>query len=113
MSMTIITELENIERFKTLDQLCSYLGLVPTTNSSGEKQKVGNITPRSNRQLRSMLIESSWVAIRQDPVLTMSYSKLRQRMEPNKAIIKIAKKLLSRIKHVLKNKEPYQKGVIK
>ena len=113
MSMTIITELENIDRFGTLDKLSSYVGLVPRTNSSGENEKVGNITSRSNRQLRSMLIESAWIAIRQDPALMMSYGELRQRMEPNKAIIKIAKKLLSRIKHVLKNNEPYEKGVIK
>ena len=113
MSMTLITELENIERFGTLDKLCSYVGLVPRTNSSGENEKVGSITSRSNRQLRSMLIESSWIAIRQDPALMMRYGELRQRMESNKAIIKIAKKLLSRIKHVLKNNEPYEKGVVK
>jgi transposase len=113
MSMTIITELENIERFGSIDKLYSYVGLVPRTNSSGENEKVGNITSRSNQQLRSMLIESAWIAIRQDPALMMSYGELRQRMEPNKAIIKIAKKLLSRIKHVLKNNVPYEKGVIK
>ena len=113
MSMTIITELENIERFGTIDKLCSYVGLVPRTNSSGVNEKIGKITPRSNRQLRSMLIESAWIAIRQDPALMMRYGELCQRMEPNKAIIKIAKKLLSRIKHVLKNNEPYEKGVVK
>lgn len=112
MSMTIITELENIERFGTIDKLCSYVGLVPLTNSSGESEKVGNIISRSNKQLRSMLIESSWITIRQDPALMMRYSELRKRMEANKAIIKIAKKLLSRIKHVLKNNEPYEKGVV-
>ena len=113
MVMTIITELEDIQRFGNLDSLCSYVGLVPRTNSSGDNDKIGEITPRSNRQLRSMLIESSWIAIRQDPALMMRYSELCQRMEPNKAIIKIAKKLLSRIKHVLKNKEPYEKGLVK
>jgi len=112
MSMTIITELENIERFGTIDKLCSYVGLVPLTNSSGESEKVGTIISRSNKQLRSMLIESSWIAIRQDPALMMRYGELRKRMEANKAIIKIAKKLLSRIKHVLKNNEPYEKGVV-
>ena len=113
MAMTIITELEDIQRFRNLDSLCSYVGLVPRTNSSGDNDKVGEITPRSNRQLRSMLVESSWIAIRQDPALMMRYSELCQRMDPNKAIIKIAKKLLSRIKHVLKNEEPYEKGLVK
>ena len=71
MAMTIITELEDIQRFGNLDNLCSYVGLVPRTNSSGDNEKVGEITPRSNRQLRSMLVESSWIAIRQDPALVM------------------------------------------
>ena len=113
LARTIITELKDIQQFGDLDSFCSYVGLVPRTNSSGDNDKVGEITPRSNRQLRSMLVESSWIAIRQDPALMMRYSELCQRMDPNKAIIKIAKKLLSRIKYVLKNKEPYEKGLVK
>ncbi len=112
-SMTIITELENIKRFGSLDKLCSYVGLVPRTNSSGEHDKTGKVTPRSNHLLRSMLVESAWVAIRYDSALMMRYGQLCQRMEPNKAIIKIAKKLLIRIKHVIKNNEPYKKGFVK
>jgi hypothetical protein len=34
-------------------------------------------------------------------------------MEPNKAIIRIARKLLNRIYYVLKNKKEYDKNVIK
>ncbi len=113
MAVTIITELENIQRFGNIDKLCSYVGLVPTTHSSGDKEKVGGITKRSNGQLRNMLIESSWVAIRNDPALMMKYSELRQRMIANKAIVRIAKKLLIRIKHVLVNNEAYEKGIVK
>jgi len=112
MAMTILTELENIERFRNLDKLCSYVGLIPRTNSSGENEKTGGITPRNNWQLRNMLVESAWIAIRHDPALMMKYGQLRQRMEANKAIINIAKKLLNRIKHVLINKEPYEKGFV-
>lgn len=113
LSMTIITELENLKRFSNLDKLCSYVGMVPGTRSSGDNEKVGSITPRSNRQLRSMLIESAWIAIRQDPALMMAYGKHRQRMEANMAIVRITKKLLSRIKYVLENKVPYEKGVVR
>jgi hypothetical protein len=60
-----------------------------------------------------MLIESAWIAIRQDPALMMRYGELRQRLDSNKAIVKIAKKLLSRIKYVLKHKVPYEKGIVK
>ena len=112
-ALTILTELNNIKRFKNIDRLCSYVGLVPRTSSSGDNDRTGGITPRSNRQLRSMLIESAWIAIRHDPALMMKYGELSQRMDSTKAIVNIAKKLLSRIKHVLVNGTPYVKGVVK
>jgi transposase len=113
VAMTILTELDNIVRFASLDKLCSYVGLVPRTNSSGDNDKTGNITPRSNRAIRSMLVESAWIAIRQDPALMLAYQELCKKMEPNKAIIRIAKKLLSRIKYVLKNQKEYEMSVVK
>ena len=112
-AMTIITELDNIGRFKNIDRLCSYVGLAPRTNPSGENDRTGGTTPRSNRQLRSMIIESAWTAIRHGPALMMKYGEMVKRMDADKAIVNIAKKLLSRIKHVLVNKGPYVKGVVK
>lgn len=106
-SMTILTELETIDRFNNLDKMCGYIGLVPSTKSSGEKERTGDITPRGHSVLRSAIIESSWMAIKYDPALMKSFVVLCKRMDSNKAIIKIAKKLLSRIRFVLANKKPY------
>jgi transposase len=106
-AMTILTELETIMRFSNIDTLCSYIGLVPSTSSSGEEEKTGDITPRGHSVLRTAIIESSWTAIRHDPVLLKSHLDYCKRMEANKSIVRIAKKLLSRIKFVLKNKQPY------
>jgi len=112
-AMIILTELETINRFSTLDKLSSFIGLVPSTSSSGEIDKVGNITPRKHNLLRASLIESAWVAARTDPVLLNSFHVLCKRMQPNKAIIRIARKLLNRIRYVLKNKQPYVYAVEK
>ena len=106
-AMEILTELETIDRFSNLDKLCCYIGLVPSTNSSGEKEITGDITPRGHSTLRAAIIESAWVAVRHDPVLMKSHLEYCKRMEPNESIVRIAKKLLSRIKFVLKNKQPY------
>lgn len=112
-AMKLLTELENIERFKTFTQLCSYVGLVPSTNSSGENEVTSGITPRRNIRLRTALVESSWIAIRTDPALLSSYQRLCKRMQGNRAIIRIARKLLNRMVHVLRLKEKYERGVIK
>jgi transposase len=110
-AMTILTELETIDRFSNLDKMCGYIGLVPSTKSSGEKEKNGDLTSRGHGVLRSAIIESSWTAIRNDPSLMKSYLTYLQRMDSNKAIIKIAKKLLSRIRFVLTNKVAYQRFI--
>jgi transposase len=112
-AMTILTELETITRFNNIDKLCGFIGLVPSTHSSGENEKIGGITHRGHSVLRVALIESSWTAVRNDPALYKSYNEYCKRMEPTKAIIRIAKKLLSRIKYVLKNEQPYLCSVVK
>lgn len=106
-AMTILSEFESILRFNNLDRLCSYIGLVPSTNSSGEQEKIGDVTSRGHSVLRNAIIESAWIAVRHDPVLLKYHLDYCKRMDPNKSIIRIAKKLLSRIKFVLKNKQPY------
>lgn len=112
VAATLLSELETSTRFKNLDNLCSFVGLVPRTNSSGENEKTGRITPRSNKPLRGQLIESAWIASRNDPALAQCYLELCKRMKPNKAIIRIAKKLLNRIRYVLKNKKEYVYSIV-
>ena len=111
-AMSFLTEIEDISRFKNLDAFCSYVGLVPMTNSSGDHESVGGITKRQNTIFRNLIIESSWIAIRSDPALMLAYQKLVIRMKPTKAIIRIAKKMLNRIRYVLKNQELYEYAVI-
>jgi transposase len=112
-AMIILTEIETINRFANIDQLCGFIGLVPSTNSSGEKNITGDITPRGHSILRSAIIESAWVAARHDPALNKSYHDYCKRMEPNNAIIRIARKVTSRISFVLKNNQPYVYSVVK
>jgi len=111
-AMVFATEIVDIHRFKNLDHLASYVGLSPGENSSGEKEVVTGITHRRNAYLRYLLIECSWLAVRKDPALLMSYQKLSVRMHKNKAIVRIARKLLNRIRYVLKNQQPYEICVV-
>ena len=55
-----------------------------------------------------MLIESAWVAARIDPVLMKKFHQLCSRMKANDAIVRIAKRLVSRIRFVLVNQKRYQ-----
>ncbi len=104
-AMSILRELEDIGRFKNADHLASYIGLVPSCHTSGQgEDQNGQMTSRAHGYLRRALVESAWVAARRDPALTMAYSNYLKRMEANKAIVRIARKLVNRIYVVLKKK---------
>lgn len=111
-AMILLTEIGDINRFKTLKSLCSYFGLVPNIHSSGETHRVGRMTKRGNSYLKFILVECAWTAVRKDPALLAAYKSAIIKTEPNKAIIKVARKLLNRIRYVLKNKTEYVTGVI-
>lgn len=111
-AMSILTELGPITRYKTLDQLNRYVGLVPSIQGTGDKEYVGRMTIRRQKRIKEKLIESSWTLIRQDPAMMLKFEELTKRMEKNKAIIRIARKLLSRIRRVLITQQTYVKNVI-
>lgn len=111
-ALTLLTEIGNIWRFERLDDLCNYIGLVPSMHGSGDKMIVGKMIKRGRKELKIMLIEASWVAIRKDPALMLKFNELSKRMPKNKAIIRIARKMLSRIRFVLQNQQAYSLSVI-
>jgi len=111
-AMTLVTEIIDVHRFKGLDQLASYAGLVPGEDSSGDRERVTGITSRRNPRLRHVLIEASWVAARKDPALLQKLTQLTRHMSKTQAIIRIARKLLNRIRYVLKNRAPYELCVV-
>lgn len=107
-AMTLITEIKDIHRFACLDNLHSFVGLVPDVRSSDEKETVGGITHRHNHYLRTVIIQCAWTAARRDPALFAHYNKLCKRMKASKAIVRVAKKLLNRVSYVWKNQCEYE-----
>jgi len=110
----LITEIGEMKRFKNFYHLNSFIGLMPMEHSSGERELKGRITVRKHRQLRSDLVECAWTARRTDPALALYYSEQIKRGKNGKAaIVKVARKLLSRIRYVWLSGEPYQTAIVK
>lgn len=111
-AMLLITEIVDMSRFPSFRALCSYAGFIPSKYSSSDKEVHGNITNRRNKRLRTALIESSWIAIKCDPALLLKYEEYRKRMNSQKAIVRIARILLRRIRNVWLSGQPYQKALV-
>lgn len=106
-AMCILTEIYDINRFHNEKEFASYLGLIPTCRSSGEKVAHGEKTFRGNKKIGPMLIESCWIAIYKDYGLGCAYSAYKQRMTGQESIIRVARKMSNIIFSVLKAKNAY------
>jgi Transposase and inactivated derivatives len=111
-AVTILLEVDDIKRFKRRDEFISFIGLSPNEHSSGESRKIGHMTRRCNKYLRTIFIEAAWVAVRQDPALTMYYNDQVKRIGKVKSIIKVARKLASKVRTIIMNKQEYVYGLV-
>lgn len=111
-TVELLTEIGDVNRFSSFKEFNSYVGFKPTSHSSGDHDWKGHLTNRHHRGLRSNLVECAWTARKRDPALLVCYEELMKRTTGKRAIIVIARKLLSRIYHVLKTKEHYALGVV-
>jgi transposase len=56
----LCAEIGDFERFERAGQLMSYLGVVPSEDSSGERRRQGSITKSGSRHARRLLVEAAW-----------------------------------------------------
>lgn len=110
-SWSFYTELFQPERFTRAAEVASFLGLAPRIIQSGQSSREGPITKTGRPQLRSKLIEASWVWIRQDPHAYTVYARLCHNTGScNKAIVAMARRLAIHLWRMLCDQEYYRKA---
>ena len=94
--------------FPTSKQLCSWAGLTPQNNESAGKKKTTRIS-RAGAYIKPLLVQCALCAIRakSNPEIRSRYLNLKKRRGHKKAIIAIARMLLTAIYNILKHNEPY------
>jgi transposase len=100
-AMTILSAVGEIERFPTAKKLVGYAGLGAKVHASGQTHRTSGITKQGRRELRRVLIEAAWTAVRYDQHWHEQFERLAYRIGEQKAIVAIARKLLVVIWHVL------------
>jgi transposase len=104
--MTILSAIGQITCFPHADQLVSYSGLAASVHASGQTHRTGAITKQGRRELRTVLVECAWAAVRYSPHWKALFDGLMMRIGKHKAIVAIARKLLVVIWHVLTKRTP-------
>lgn len=94
--------------FPTSKHLCSWARLTPQNNESAGKKKTTRIS-RAGAYIKPLLVQCALCAIRtkSNPEIRNRYLALKKRRGHKKAIIAIARMLLTAIYNILKKNEPY------
>lgn len=59
-----VASIDQVERFRCAHEVESYLGLVPSEQSSGERRQRGAVTKAGNARVRYLLVEAAWCILR-------------------------------------------------
>ena len=78
--MVLSTEIVDFRRFESPRELMAYVGLVPSEDSSGDRERRGSITKAGNSHCRHVLVQAAW-SYRHRPAMGAAL-KRRQRGQP-------------------------------
>lgn len=95
-------------RFESGEKVAHYVGLTPGEHSSGEeiiRSRTGLI---GSRQLRSIIIQLAWVAVRKDGSLLNKFERVYKSSGcKQKAIVAVARKLMMKVHAITEKEEAY------
>ena len=114
-AITIISEIgADMDVFPTAKHLCSWAGLTPTNNESAGKKKSVRIS-RAGCYLKPLLVQCATAVVKSEkhPEIRNRYLKIKKRRGHKRAIIAVARMLLTAIYMILKKSEPYNAELYK
>lgn len=100
-ALTVLAAIGDVTRFESAKKLVGYAGLGASVHDSGLTHRTGRITKTGRRDLRHVLVEAAWAAVEHHPYWKAEFARLARRMDENKAVVAIARRLLVAIWHVL------------
>lgn len=110
-AIRIIAEVSNdVSSFSTSKHLCSWAGLTPTNNESAGKKKSVRVS-KAGCYIKPLLVQCGLAALKSkdNPEISNRNKNLKMRRGHKKAIIAIARMLMTVIYHILQGKVCYDK----
>lgn len=98
-------------RFDNGNQVANYLGLVPRIDISGSQVHYGGITKAGSREVRCLLVMSSWICTcvaKKDSALKQKFAAMAGRGKMRKkAIVCIARKMAVMMYAMVRDRKPF------
>lgn len=108
----IVSALDDPKRFGNAREVSAYAGLVPSQHQSGQTNRLGRITRRGSRLLRTALVEAAWTMLRYNEWASQTYARIcgGQKTRKKTAVIALARKLLVRCWAMLRDHQPWNEA---
>lgn len=107
VSLTYVLTIGDWKRFQRSRELASYLGLIPSEDSSGDKRRMGHISKQGNTLLRWLLVQAAIKAQAHDARWHRQYLRLSLNKHHGVAKVAIARKLAVRLYWMLRSGQNY------
>ena len=107
-ALAFVLIIERADRFQCGKQIASYLGLVPSEDSSGDRRRLGHISKQGNTLLRFLLVEAAQVTVRSLPEWRSKYFHLAMRRGRKIAKVAMARKLAIQLYWMLRKEQDYE-----
>lgn len=110
----VLAYTDEVLRFGGSREYCSYFGVVPKLDESGDNRRVGHITKHGPSVVRWLLCEAAWKTIRKSPALRRFYERVMGGDVKRKkiAIVAVCRKLLSIMRAMLATGELFNENLV-
>jgi len=109
-AMILLSEIGEMQRFRSPKSLYSYAGLVPRVRESAGHKSYGAISRCGSPRLRWVMVEAAHTAVRCCPAAQHYFQRLRQRKHPHVARVALARKLLGAVFAMLRDGECFDEA---
>jgi transposase len=105
---TVLAEVGDFHRFTYRKAISRYAGFDPRTFDSAGKQRTGHISKRGPSNLRWVLGQAAWTAVRLDPQVKLIWLRISRKAGKKAAIVAIARRMLLWMWHAVRTGQPYR-----
>ena len=108
---TVLAEIGDFHRFTYRKAIARYGGFDPRTFDSAGKQRTGHISKRGPSDLRWVLGQAAWAAVRTDPRVKSIWLRISRKAGKKAAIIAVARRMLLWMWRAVRTGQPYRAPV--
>ena len=108
----VVSELGDMDRFRSQKKVCAYAGLVPGQRESAGRTRELSITKEGSRLLRWVLVQTAWRLVNTTARWKRIFEGILKRRGKKKAIVAVARRLLCVMVSMLQSGRSYRAAMV-